>query len=105
MVINPSQEDVDADSVGDSCDNCVDVYNPDQADTDGDSIGDSCDMCTDSDGDGYGDPGFPDDTCTLDNCPDTANPDQADTRRWLDLRLFEGIIDVMFLFVFIVVIS
>ncbi len=77
--VNPLQEDVDLDSVGDSCDNCLAVYNPDQEDADADATGDSCDACTDTDGDGYGDPGFPANTCAVDNCPDTANPGQADT--------------------------
>jgi len=35
--------------------------------------------CTvDSDGDGYGDPGYPENECPDDNCPDTYNPDQSD---------------------------
>lgn len=34
--------------------------------------------CVDSDGDGYGDPGHPENTCPDDNCPETYNPDQAD---------------------------
>lgn len=59
-------------------DNCPSVYNPDQEDGDGDDIGDSCDTCTDSDGDGYGNPGFPYNTCDLDNCPEAYNPDQED---------------------------
>lgn len=32
----------------------------------------------DSDGDGYGDPGHPQNECPVDNCPDDINPDQAD---------------------------
>ncbi len=35
-------------------------------------------ICVDSDGDGFGDPGHPENTCALDNCPDIYNPDQAD---------------------------
>jgi hypothetical protein len=35
-------------------------------------------ICTDSDGDGHGDPGYPENECGLDNCPDEYNPDQAD---------------------------
>ena len=31
------------------------------------------DSCTDSDGDGFGDPGFPANVCTEDNCPMVAN--------------------------------
>ncbi len=41
--------------------------------------GDACDTCTDVDGDGAGDPGFPQNTCRLDNCPELANADQLDT--------------------------
>jgi len=66
---NPGQADVDADRVGDACDNCPDMPNPGQEDADGDAIGDACDNCplmpspntTDSDADGVGDP--------CDNCP------------------------------------
>ncbi len=36
-------------------------------------------VCVDSDGDGYGDPGYPDNPCLTDNCPDDYNPDQTDT--------------------------
>lgn len=35
-------------------------------------------VCVDSDGDGYGDPGYPDNDCSTDNCPDIANADQVD---------------------------
>ena len=35
-------------------------------------------VCVDSDNDGYGDPGHPENTCPDDNCPDIYNPDQAD---------------------------
>ena len=35
--------------------------------------------CTDSDGDGFGDPGNPSNDCPDDNCPDLFNLDQADT--------------------------
>jgi hypothetical protein len=35
--------------------------------------------CVDSDGDGFGDPGHPENTCPLDNCPTVFNPDQKDT--------------------------
>ncbi len=71
--------DSDGDGIPDDIDNCPFVYNPDQADADGDGIGDACDECTDTDGDGYGNPGFAANTCPEDNCPDVYNPDQADT--------------------------
>jgi len=35
-------------------------------------------ICVDSDGDGYGDPGNPNNTCPDDNCPDIYNPGQED---------------------------
>jgi hypothetical protein len=35
--------------------------------------------CVDSDGDGYGDPGYPSNDCLVDNCPDVFNPDQTDS--------------------------
>src|SRR5439155_7769784 len=47
-------------------------------DADNDGIFDACDPCTDTDGDGFGDPGFPPNTCGLDNCPGVYNPDQLD---------------------------
>ena len=52
-VYNPMQGDIDNDKVGDLCDNCINVSNPDQADSDGDGIGDACDchkFDTDCDG-------------------------------------------------------
>lgn len=36
-------------------------------------------VCVDSDGDGYGDPGHPDNTCPDDNCPFVYNPLQEDS--------------------------
>jgi VCBS repeat protein/HYR domain-containing protein/thrombospondin type 3 repeat protein len=47
-------------------------------DSDGDGISDVTDPCTDTDNDGFGNPGFPHNTCPLDNCPALPNPDQAD---------------------------
>jgi hypothetical protein len=35
-------------------------------------------ICVDSDGDGYGDPGHPENECAEDNCPTAYNPDQED---------------------------
>jgi hypothetical protein len=61
--------DNDHDGILDDVDNCFAVGNHDQADADHDGIGDACDTCTDTDGDGYGDPGFPLNTCPLDGCP------------------------------------
>jgi hypothetical protein len=48
-------------------------------DADGNYILDECDHCTDTDGDGYGDPTDPDNTCLTDNCPGDYNPDQSDS--------------------------
>lgn len=76
---NPGQEDTDSDGIGNVCDNCPDDSNAEQLDADGDAIGDACDECTDTDGDGYGNPGFAANTCPLDNCPGVPNPDQTDS--------------------------
>ena len=48
-------------------------------DADHDGIPDYLDPCTDVDGDGFGDPGFPANTCATDNCPSVSNPLQTDT--------------------------
>ncbi len=71
--------DQDGDGILDSEDNCISISNPLQEDSDADGIGDSCDVCTDTDNDGFGNPGFPNNTCQLDNCPTTANHLQTDT--------------------------
>ena len=77
-IYNPDQEDIDLDNIGDSCDNCLSIYNPNQSDLDNDGIGDSCDICTDTDGDGFGNPGFTANTCPEDICPSIFNPAQED---------------------------
>jgi len=79
IVPNPDQSDVDSDGLGDACDNCATVPNSNQADADHDGVGDVCDACTDTDQDGYGNPGFLANTCALDNCPVVSNPAQTDT--------------------------
>ena len=71
--------DADADLICDIADNCPGITNADQLDTDNDGIGDLCDECTDTDKDGYGNPGFPLNTCPEDNCPDISNLRQFDT--------------------------
>jgi len=75
---NSDQADNDGDGIGNICDNCPDNVNQGQENYDKDSYGDACDLCTDDDGDGFGDPGYPVNTCPLDNCPVVANIDQAD---------------------------
>jgi hypothetical protein len=78
-----------ADADGDNCDDCsigMDGFGPlpdnrpefDGDDADADGLCDLGDECTDTDGDGYGDPGYAANVCTTDNCPDIANADQAD---------------------------
>ncbi len=42
-------------------------------DSDLDGIPDDQDTCTDTDGDGYGDPNFPNNTCPEDGCPDDSD--------------------------------
>jgi hypothetical protein len=108
-ISNINQSDVDEDTIGDVCDVCADdplndedddffcvgndfklpklggndncpiIPNTNQADNDTDLIGDVCDECTDTDDDGFGNPGFPVNTCKPDdNCPFNSNPDQSD---------------------------
>ncbi len=72
---NALQLDGDGDGVGNLCDNCSASSNSSQTDTDLDEIGDACDLCTDSDGDGLGNPGFPQNTCPEDSCPYDAQDD------------------------------
>jgi len=71
-------DDPDGDGIVDAFDNCPDVANPDQGDHDFDGLGDACDSCTDRDRDGFGDPGFPANTCPRDDCPYIADPGQED---------------------------
>jgi len=71
--------DGDADGMDDFCDNCIAAANPSQTDLDADTVGDACDSCTDTDADGFGNPGSPANTCILDNCPSTANPTQVNS--------------------------
>jgi CSLREA domain-containing protein len=47
--------------------------NCDSPDTDADGLWDVCDSCTDTDHDGFGDPGFPANTCAADLCPADPN--------------------------------
>ncbi|VVB61972.1 Thrombospondin type 3 repeat protein [uncultured archaeon] len=75
----PLSKDTDKDGITDKDDNCPTVYNPDQSDADNDSIGDVCDSCTDTDKDGYGNPGFQANECPVDNCPYIASSNQTDT--------------------------
>jgi hypothetical protein len=82
-VPNPAQADIDADGIGDACDdsdgdgifddvdNCRVDRNADQADADGDGIGDVCD--DDRDGDDVNN--------DVDNCFDVFNPAQTDSDR------------------------
>jgi hypothetical protein len=48
-------------------------------DFDADGTPNAEDPCTDTDGDGFGDPGFIANECATDNCREVANPEQEDT--------------------------
>lgn len=76
--IESSNNDIDEDTIPNGCDNCPETANPGQEDEDEDDTGDICDTCTDTDADGFGNPGFPANTCETDNCPVEANSDQSD---------------------------
>jgi C1A family cysteine protease len=93
---NPEQEDEDEDGRGTMCDNCPSDPNPAQSDADSDGDGDVCDSCTDTDGDGYGDPGYPANTCDEDNCPTVFNPDQTPAERGdMDCNGETDVLDVL----------
>jgi CSLREA domain-containing protein len=74
-ITNGSVTDCNHNGIPDACDIAAGLL----GDADHDGIPDICDPCTDTDGDGFGDPGFPANTCPTDNCPTTPNPDQTDS--------------------------
>ncbi|MDD5758368.1 MAG: fibronectin type III domain-containing protein [Desulfobulbaceae bacterium] len=78
LVYEPSSMDFDADTIGNTADNCPFVSNTNQNDGDYDGVGDECDPFPanvsewrDTDGDGIGD--------NSDNCMAVANPSQVDS--------------------------
>jgi hypothetical protein len=77
-VYNPGQSNVDGDAPGDACDNCTNVYNPTQSDLDGDGRGDGCDNCAAiyNAGQQDADADAAGDNC--DNCVTVYNPGQSD---------------------------
>jgi hypothetical protein len=72
------------DGICDFVDNCPGAANPSQSNADDDGLGDKCDDCTDTDGDGFGDPGFAANTCNTDNCPTISNTGQEDADQLSD---------------------
>ncbi len=72
-------QDDDHDTIPAFRDNCPVDANPEQGDGDADLIGDACDNCTDTDNDGFGNLGYPGNTCQPDNCPLVANLAQTDS--------------------------
>jgi len=69
-----SPDDCNGNGGLDSCDIASGV----SLDQNTNGLPDECETCVDSDGDGFGDPGFTFGMCPEDNCPGVFNPDQAD---------------------------
>jgi hypothetical protein len=64
-ITNGLVTDCNHNGIPDTCDIAAGLL----GDADHDGIPDICDPCTDTDGDGFGDPGFPANTCPIDLCP------------------------------------